>query len=191
MLHRVRNGCEVLQKGISEVQTGQNHSPWSVMEESEAGVNQSDAQLVTGFNHHLISSRAGGSRDELNAALRETQGQTVRVHPGPEVLDVLCQLPVWPDRCYLWRGRRRRSWRRRPAGNSSSSSSLRRTAAPGRLQTSTSTPPDLDPEAGNTRCEFNYNSWVLLKVEQQQRENSKNVSKQMNRNVAAVSRKTE
>lgn len=43
----------------------------SVMEESQAGVHQSDPQLIAGIDHNLISSRARGSCDVLNTALKE------------------------------------------------------------------------------------------------------------------------
>lgn len=40
------------------------------MEEAEAGVCQNDPQLITGFNHNLVSGRTRRGSDELDATLR-------------------------------------------------------------------------------------------------------------------------
>lgn len=64
--------------------------------------------------------------------------------------------PVWHDRCYLWRGRRRRSWQPQPAESWSSSSFQSLTAAQAPLHTSTSKLPSLGPV--NTQP-FVYSIW--------------------------------
>lgn len=75
---------------------------FSVMEESESGVDQNDAELVAGFDHHLVRSRTSRSRDEPDAALKthrerrsEVKGQRDTDAPGSG------SLPVWPGRCCL------------------------------------------------------------------------------------------
>lgn len=48
---------------------------FSVVEEPQVGVHQSDALLVTGINHNLVGSRARRGRDVLHSALQtETRG---------------------------------------------------------------------------------------------------------------------
>lgn len=42
----------------------------SVVEESQVGVHQSDALLVTGVNHDLVGSRARRSCDVLDSTLQ-------------------------------------------------------------------------------------------------------------------------
>lgn len=42
----------------------------SVVEEPQVGVHQSDALLITGINHNLVSSRASWSCDVLNTTLQ-------------------------------------------------------------------------------------------------------------------------
>lgn len=47
-----------------------------MVEEPQVGVDQSDALLIAGFNHNLVSSRAGWSCDVLDTTLH-TQGGNV------------------------------------------------------------------------------------------------------------------
>lgn len=50
----------------------------SVVEEPQAGVHQSDALLITGIDHNLVSSRARWSCDVLNTTLQtDTEGKNV------------------------------------------------------------------------------------------------------------------
>lgn len=48
-----------------------------MVEETQVGVHQSDALLITGGNHHLVSSRAGWSSDVLHATLQTETGRDV------------------------------------------------------------------------------------------------------------------
>lgn len=50
----------------------------SVVEEPQVGVHQSDALLITGINHNLVSSGACRSCDVLNTALQtHTEGRNI------------------------------------------------------------------------------------------------------------------
>ena len=59
----------------------------SVVEEPQVGVHQSDALLVTGLNHNLVSSRASRSCDVLNTTLQtDTRREETLVKLGSTLM---------------------------------------------------------------------------------------------------------
>lgn len=61
-------------RACDEVKPGGKKRIWySVMEESQVGVHQSNALLITGINHHLVRCRSCRSRDELDTTLQGQQ----------------------------------------------------------------------------------------------------------------------
>ncbi len=60
------------------------------MEEPQVGVHQSDALLVTGINHNLVSSRARWSCDVLNTTLQtDTQREEKLIKMVGKLVSVL------------------------------------------------------------------------------------------------------